>query len=325
MALILEIQLSPQKYRRRPPRHQSCAGHASRDGQRQAVLVLVALILGGWFWHSRQVSRLNVGSDKSVAVLPFENFSADKENALFADGIQDDILTSLARIRDLKVISRSSVMQFRDVAARNLREIGKTLGVANILEGSVRREGTRVVVNVQLIDALNDRHVWANRYDRTLADSLGLQGELAAEIADALRVALSPEEKERVERKPTANIEAYVVYLRANQIERNPDTLLQDYKTAEQLYLQAITLDPNFALAHAQLASTCAEIFHFYEPTETWKTKARSEADTALRLQPNLAEAHFALGQCAYWITRALSNNSMSLLVYRRATGILAD
>jgi TolB-like protein/Tfp pilus assembly protein PilF len=241
-------------------------------------------------------------SEKSVAVLPFENFSADKENAFFADGIQDDILTSLARIRDLKVISRSSVMQFRPIAARNLREIGKTLGVANILEGSVRRDGARVVVNVQLIDALDDRHVWANRYDRTLADSLGLQGELAAEIADALRVTLSPEEKERVEKKPTANTEAYVVYLRANQIERNPDTLLQDYKTAEQLYLQAITLDPNFALAHARLASTCAEIFHFDEPTEGWRTKARAEAQIALRLQPNLAEAHFALGQCIYWM-----------------------
>jgi TolB-like protein/Tfp pilus assembly protein PilF len=241
-------------------------------------------------------------SEKSVAVLPFENFSADKENAFFADGIQDDILTSLARIRDLKVISRSSVMQFRPIAARNLREIGKTLGVANILEGSVRRDGSRVVVNVQLIDALHDRHVWANRYDRTLADSLGLQGELAAEIADALRVTLSPEEKERVEKKPTANTEAYVVYLRANQIERNPDTLLQDYKTAEQLYLQAITLDPNFALAHARLASTCAEIFHFDEPTEGWRTKARAEAQIALRLQPNLAEAHFALGQCIYWM-----------------------
>jgi adenylate cyclase len=167
--------------------------------------------------------------EKSIAVLPFENFSTDKENAFFADGIQDDILTSLARIRDLTVISRSSVMQFRDVAAHNLREIGKALGVANILEGSVRREGSRVVVNVQLIDALHDRHVWANRYDRTLADSLGLQGELAAEIADALRVTLSPDEKARVERKPTENAEAYIVYLQANQIERNPDTMLEDF------------------------------------------------------------------------------------------------
>jgi TolB-like protein/Tfp pilus assembly protein PilF len=240
--------------------------------------------------------------EKSIAVLPFENFSDDKENAFFADGIQDDILTSLAKIKDLKVISRSSVMQFRDVAARNLRDIGKALGVANVLEGSVRREGDRIVVNVQLIDARNDRHLWANRYARTLADSLGLQGELAGEIADALRVALSPSEKARVEQKPTENSEAYVVYLKANHIQRNPDNMLEDFKQAEQLYLQAITLDPEFALAHARLASTRAQIFHFFEPLDSWAKKARAEAEIALQLQPDLAEAHFALGQCAYWI-----------------------
>ena len=264
-----------------------------------ALLLIIAFLLFQRQWRNAAAGEI---PRKSIAVLPFENFSADKQNAFFADGIQDDILTSLAKIGDLKVISRSSVMQFRDVAARNLREIGKTLGVANVLEGSVRREANRVVVNVQLIDALHDRHVWANRYDRTLADSLGLQGELAGEIADALRVSLSPEEKARVEKKPTGDADAYVFYLRANQIERNPDTLLDDYKTAEQLYLQAITLDPNFALAHARLASTYAEIFHFDEPTEGWRTKARAEAQIALRLQPNLAEAHFALGQCIYWM-----------------------
>src|SRR5207248_670237 len=201
---------------------------------------------------------------KGIAVLPFENFSDDKENAFFADGIQDDILTSLARIKDLRVISRTSVMGYRGAAVHSLREIGQALGIANILEGSVRREGNRVVVTVQLIDALKDRHLWANRYDRTLADSLGLQGELAAEIAEALRVTLSPDEKARVETKPTENAEAYVFYLRANQIARNPDTLLEDFKKAEQFYVQAITLDPKFALAHARLASTRAQIYHFY-------------------------------------------------------------
>ena len=240
---------------------------------------------------------------KSIAVLPFENFSDDKENAFFADGIQDDILTSLAMIRDLRVISRTSVMGYRGGrASHSLREIGKSLGVANVLEGSVRRLGNRVVVNVQLIDALQDRHLWANRYDRTLADSLGLQGELAVEIAEALRVALNPDEKARVEKKPTENPDAYGFYLRANQIARNPDTLLEDFKKAEQLYVQAITIDPSFALAHARLASTQAQIYHFYEPLDSWKSKARAEADLALRLQPNLAEAHLALGQCNYWI-----------------------
>ncbi len=263
------------------------------------LLVIVMLI------YQRFPFRAESGEaipEKSIAVLPFANFSDDKENAFFADGIQDDILTSLAEIGGLRVISRSSVMQFRDAAVRNLREIGKVLGVANVLEGSVRRAGDRVVINVQLIDALHDRHLWANRYDRTLVDSLGLQGELAAEIADALRVTLSPKEKARVETKPTESADAYVFYLRANQIERNPDTLLQDYKVAEELYRKAIALDPKFALAHARLASTRAAIFHFYEPLDSWKTNARAEAETALQLQQNLAEAHLALGQCIYWI-----------------------
>ena len=263
------------------------------------LLVIVMLI------YQRFPFRAESGEaipEKSIAVLPFANFSDDKENAFFADGIQDDILTSLAEISGLRVISRSSVMQFRDAAVRNLREIGKVLGVANVLEGSVRRAGDRVVINVQLIDALHDRHLWANRYDRTLVDSLGLQGELAAEIADALRVTLSPKEKARVETKPTESADAYVFYLRANQIERNPDTLLEDYKVAEELYRKAIALDPKFALAHARLASTCAAIFHFYEPLDSWKTNARAEAETALQLQQNLAEAHLALGQCIYWI-----------------------
>ena len=266
-----------------------------------ALMLVIALLV-----YERLHVRSEAGEtipEKSIAVLPFENLSADKENAFFADGIQDDILTSLARISDLRVISRTSVLSYRSGnGSRNLRDIGKALGVANVLEGTVRREGNRVVINVQLIDALKDRHLWANRYDRTLDDSLGLQGELASEIASALKATLSPDEKARVETKPTENAEAYVFYLRANQIARNPDTLLEDYKAAEQLYRQAIALDLNFALAHARLASTRAEIFHFYEPVDSWKTKARSEADIALKLQPNLAEAHLALGQCIYWM-----------------------
>jgi TolB-like protein/Flp pilus assembly protein TadD len=250
-------------------------------------------------------------SSKSIAVLPFENYSAEKENAYFADGIQDDLLTNLAKIQALTVISRTSVMKYRDVGARDIKEIGKSLGVANILEGSVRREKDRVAVNVQLIDARRDRHLWAHRYERTIADSLGLEGQLATEIADALRARLTPEEKVRVAKRPTENPEAYILYLRALPYEQGPDTLLQDYRQAVELYSQAIRLDPNFALARAHLASTCAEIFHFYEPLQSWKNRARSEAEAALRLQPDLGEAHFALGQCAYWLDedydRALS------------------
>ena len=268
-----------------------------------AIMVISLAVIGVSLWlHSRQNQASFVPEEKSIAVLPFENFSPAKDNAFFADGIQDDILTSLAKIKDLRVISRSSVMEFRDAAGQNLRDIGKKLVVAHILEGSVRKEGDRVVVNAQLIDTRNNRQIWANRYDRTLINSLGLQGELASEIADTLRATLSDDEKAQAAAKPTRNADAYVFYLRANQISRNPDTLLEDYKTAEQLYVQAIALDPNFALAHARLASVCAEVFRYYQPTESWKKKARTEAETALRLQPNLAETHFALGQCFYWM-----------------------
>jgi TolB-like protein/class 3 adenylate cyclase len=239
--------------------------------------------------------------EKSIAVLPFENRSDDRENAYFADGVQNEILTDLAKIADLRVISRTSVLQYKSGAERNVREIGQQLGVSHLLEGSVQRSGNRVRVTAELIDARTDTHQWAEHYDRDLADVFGIQSEIAKAIADQLQAKLSPQEKARVEEIPTENTEAYVFYLRANLISRNPDTLLEDYKTAEQLYMQAIELDPKFALAHARLASTRAEIFHFYEPLDVWKAKARAEAEIALRLQPNLAEAHFALGLCIYW------------------------
>jgi TolB-like protein/Flp pilus assembly protein TadD len=267
-------------------------------------IIGVLVVLVGLLIYGRVPFRSSSGEaipEKSIAVLPFTNFSEDKQNGFFADGIQDDILTALARIGGMRVISRSSVMQFRDPAGHTLREIGKLLGVANVLEGSVRRQGDQVVVNVQLINALTDAHLWANRYERTLANSLGLQGELATEIADALRVTLTADEKARIETKPTTNQEAYLVYLQANQVERGPDTLLEDYKKAERLYVKAITLDPKFALAHARLASTRAEIFHYYEPLDSWKIRARSSAETALQLQSSLGEAHLAIGQCIYW------------------------
>jgi len=290
-------QAEEQRAAMRPP-----ATFRRRNVLIAAAVMLAALV--GLVSYERQPFRSFAGEPipaKSIAVLPFENF---KQDAFFADGIQDDILTALAQIGGLRVISRSSVMQFRDPAAHTLRDIGKLLGVANVLEGSVRREGDRIVVNVQLIDALKDRHLWANRYERTLADSLGLQGELASQIANELKVTLSSDEKTNIETKPTDNSEAYLLYLQANQIERGPDTLLEDYKKAERLYVKAIGLDPRFALAHARLASTRAEIFHYYEPLDSWKTRARSSAETALQLQPSLGEAHLAIAQCIYWFER---------------------
>ena len=267
------------------------------------VLALaIAFLLYLRFSPSHRQDRAAELPEKSVAVLPFENLSADKENAYFADGIQDEILTNLAKIADLRVISRTSVMQYKSGAERNLREIGQQLGVAHVLEGSVQRSSNRVRVTAQLIDARTDTHQWAEHYDRDLADVFAIQSEIAKAIADQLEAKLSPQEKARVEERATGNTEAYAFYLRANQIARNPDTLLEDYKAAVQLYMQAIALDPNFALAHARLASAAAEVFHYYEPTDVWRMKARTEAEIALHLQPNLAEGHFALAQCTYWM-----------------------
>ena len=236
-------------------------------------------------------------SKKSIAVLPFENFSEEKENAFFAGGMHDDILTSLAKIAKLKVISRTSVMQYRGAAAaRNLREIAQALGVANILEGSVRRVGNRVLVNVQLIDASSDQHIWAERYDRTIVDSIGLQGELATEIARVLKAKLDPEETTSLGTKPTSNPEAYVAYLRALDFEENAEVPPSEYyPTLDRLYAQAIALDPTFALAQARASMNYSQQF-FQTHDPALKAKARALAEEALRLSPALGEAHLALG-----------------------------
>jgi len=265
-----------------------------------AVLVCaVAFLIWQRYYSSPAAAAV---PEKSIAVLPFENFSDDKENAFFADGIQDDILTSLAKIHDLKVISRTSVMPYRVGTKKNLREIAQALGVINILEGSVRRGGNRVVVSVQLIDARTDRHIWAKRYDRPLADSLGLQGELASEIATELRATLSPEEKGLVETKPTENPDAYVLYLKARGYESNPDRLYEDFMLAERLYSEAIQHDPSFALARARLAATLARIYHWFAPSEELKTRIKQTAEKALESKPDLGEGHLALGLYYYWV-----------------------
>jgi serine/threonine protein kinase/tetratricopeptide (TPR) repeat protein len=267
------------------------------------VFAIVAAIPVALLWRPQTRVAENVAiplAEKSIAVLPLENLSGDTENAFFADGIQDDILTSLAKIGELKVISRTSVSQYHGAGAvRNLRDIAAELGVDNILEGSVRRDGNRVLVNVQLIDARNDRHVWAERYDRTLADSIGLQGEVAAEIAAALRAKLAPEEKASLTVKPTDNPDAYARYLKARGREGAANHSTADRIAAEQLYTQAIALDPKFALAHARLS--IVQIQLGYEATDYRKIRARAEADEALRLAPSLGEAHMALGLCLYW------------------------
>jgi TolB-like protein/Flp pilus assembly protein TadD len=262
-----------------------------------AAFGLAVAIVAGYFLIPRASARK---LEKSIAVLPFDNFSADQENAYFADGIQDDILTNLARISDLKVISRTSVMPYRG-QKNNLREIGKALNVATILEGSVRREGKRVRINVQLIDASNDKHLWAQVYDREMTDVFAIQSELAQEIASALRATLSPDEQDRIKKKPTENGEAYLLYLEAHDISTRTDRSSDSLKRAEQLYERAIQLDPSFALAFAQLSQLQSWIYYSLDPTPARLAKARAAAGESMRLQPNLAESHLALGYTYYY------------------------
>ena len=219
-------------------------------------------------WHNRAMSHNAAPAnipEKSIAILPFENLSEDKENAFLADGMQDEMLTSLAKIKDLKVISRSSVMSYRDGTNRNLREIGQQLNVAHVLEGSVRRNTNRLLVYVKITDTRDGRSLWAERYDRTIADSTGLQGELAAEIAGVLRATLGPAEKARLQARTTGNPDAYVLYLRGREYQMRPEVSRDNYLAAENFYKQAVALDPNFALARARLAEMQLWLYQMFD------------------------------------------------------------
>jgi serine/threonine protein kinase/tetratricopeptide (TPR) repeat protein len=277
------------------------ASPAWKHGTRSPAAVVLAVLAAAlalalpYYWHRKQTtSRV---AEKSIAVLPFEDLSESKENASFAAGIQDDLLTSLAKIHDLKVISRTSVIPYQKPGRDSAREIGRALGVANLLEGTVRRTGNRVLVNVQLIDARNDRHLWAEGYDRTVADSIGLQGELAAKIAATLKAALAPEEKERLGADPTTSSEAYVLYLTALGKDHDFD---QNDIAAEQLYVRATVIDPSFALAYARASILNSGLAGAGDEFRNRGSKARAQAEEALRLSPTLGEAHMALGLCLF-------------------------
>src|SRR5438477_10438850 len=269
--------------------------------RRRNVIMLVATgviisAAAGFFLLPLAVARK---IDKSIAVLPFENLSNDTENAYFADGVQDDVLKNLSKIGDLKVISRTSVMQYRGKTA-NVREIGKQLGVSNILEGSVRRSGNKVRVNVQLSDANSDEHIWASDYDRDVTDVFAIQTDLAQKISDALQTKLSSAEKSRIERKPTENGEAYLAFVQAHNLQNGVEEF-EKLKQSEQLYTRAIELDPMFALAIARYSELESWIVHIFESTAERREKARTLAQRALQLQPDLPEAHLAMGFSLYY------------------------
>ncbi len=268
-------------------------------------------VAGYWFWHpwtadSRvELTALPVILEKSIAVLPFENLSDDKQNAYFADGVQDEILTDLAKVADLKVISRTSVMQYKTSAQRNLREIAKILGVAHIVEGTVQRAGGRIRVSAQLIDARTDMHLWAERYDRDLADVFAIENELAEQIVSQLKTKLSPEEKAAIEERPTKNLAAYDLYARGKKlIEDAVFSAPQQESLLEAVHLlnQATERDPAFALAYYQLAHA-HDLLYFVGVDHAPARLAMAEAaiQSLVRLRPNSGEAHLAVAKHFYW------------------------
>ncbi|HCP90493.1 MAG TPA: hypothetical protein DIT76_00365 [Spartobacteria bacterium] len=259
---------------------------------------------------------------KSIAVLPFENLSANQENAFFADGVQNEILTDLAKIADLKVISRTSVMQYKNATARNVREIAQQLGVAYVLEGTVQRAANRVRVTAQLIDARTDAHRWAQQYDRPIDDVFAMQSEIAKTIADQLQVRLSPNEKAAIDVRPTRDLEAFDIYLQAkeliNTFHDTPDwkeTLLK----AVRLLDEAISRDGNFALAYCWAAQAHTALYWFgLDHTPARLAQAKANAQKALVLAPDLGEAHLAQALVYYHGNRDYVRAREELAIARR-------
>jgi TolB-like protein/Tfp pilus assembly protein PilF len=263
-------------------------------------------------------------AEKSIAVLPFENLSSDKENAYFTDGVQDEILADLAKIADLKVISRTSVMQYRSGLARNLREIAQQLGVANVVEGSVQRSGNRVRVNAQLVDARNDAHLWALSYDRDLADVFAIQSEIAKAIADELQAKLSPNEKKAIEQSPTTDLAAFDLCSRAKSLLLTASfsvTQDQDRRKAIELLDEAVKRDPSFFEAYCQLARAHEFIYAVTESDHTPGRLALAEAalQAAIRLRPDAPETHLARAQYPYYGLRDYAGALAELEIARRA------
>ena len=274
-----------------------------------AALLALAVVVAGIATFSRYRVRSTLAAppapEKSIAVLPFENRSDDKANAYFADGIQEEILTRLAKIADLKVISRTSTQHYK-TAPENLPEIGRQLGIAHILEGSVQKSGDAVRVNVQLIRAATDSNLWADTFDRKLTDVFSVESEVAKAIADELRAHLTGREEQEIAAKPTDNVEAYDAYLRGLAYTLKTYPTSANVLGAQKYLREAVRLDPKFALGWALLSYVDARgyITQSIQPTVALREEARQAAETALTLQPNLGEAVVAKGAYHYWILK---------------------
>ena len=282
-------------------------GHRRRNIVLLVVAGAIISIAAGFFLLPRASARK---IDKSVAVLPFENLSDEKENVYFAQGIQNEILTKLAAVRDLKVISRTSTAKYQS-KPDNLKTVAQELGVSTVLEGTVQRAGDKVRVNVQLIDAHADTHLWAKSYDRDFKDVLAVESEVAAQIADALKANLSPSESHVLAAARTENTEAYDLFLRGQYEFRLAESSLaaDGYDRADAFYRQALARDPNFAEAAAELARNRLSRHWFVSPLAPAQLEeVKSLIERALALAPNSPEAHFALGLFFYWGHRQYEN-----------------
>src|SRR5437867_1005389 len=335
------FELTPQGLKREDDvaREQSITPQTGRRMDRMIIVVLVLAL--GYFAFDKFVltprreaalvssavpnESRSVIPAKSIAVLPFENRSEEKANAFFTEGVQDEILTHLARIADLKVISRTSVMQYKSDVARNLREIAQQLGVANVVEGSVQRAGNRVRVNAQLIDARNDAHLWAQTYDRDLADVFAIQSEIAKAIADQLQTKLSPNEKKAIEQPPTTDLAAFDLYSRAKSLLLTAEFRGEsDQRKAIELLDEEVKRDPSFFEAYCQLAYAHEQSYAVSGVDHTPARLALAEAalQAATRLRPNAAETHLARGA---HLSQAFRDNKGALSELEAARAGLAN
>jgi TolB-like protein/Tfp pilus assembly protein PilF len=269
-----------------------------------AVLLVVIAVLIFQRLHPHVPATAFTASEKSLAVLPFENLSRDPDNQFFTDGVQDEILSDLSKVADLRVISRTSVMQYKAGAQRNLREIAQELGVAHVVEGSVQRAANKVRVIAQLIDARNDTHLWAQTYDRDLADVFAIQSDIAKGIADQLQAKLSPAEKSAIEQRPTTDVAAFELYSRAKDLILNVGfsaIFAQNLRQGVELLNQALARDPSFFAAQCQLAYAHDTLYSLgVDHTPERRALAGAAVEAAFRLRPDAGEAHLARAQHLY-------------------------